>query len=92
MSLDPSRCALIIQDLQNDVISEGGAFAASGAPAHARSQRVVENVQRLAEVALRVGLIDGTLQGAVLADHFTADVDIRVGAAEGVRGDEDALY
>ncbi len=44
LQLDPKRCALIIQDLQNDVIMEGGAFAASGAPAHARAQRVVENV------------------------------------------------
>ena len=33
--LDPARSALIIQDLQNDVIGEGGAFADSGAPAHA---------------------------------------------------------
>ena len=30
--LDPARNALIIQDLQNDVIMEGGAFADSGAP------------------------------------------------------------
>ena len=30
--LDPARSALIIQDLQNDVIAEGGAFADSGAP------------------------------------------------------------
>ncbi len=30
LSLDASRCALIIQDLQNDVIIEGGAFAETG--------------------------------------------------------------
>ena len=53
LTLDPRRCALIIQDMQNDVISEGGAFAASGAPAHARSQRVVENVRRLADGGAR---------------------------------------
>ena len=35
LRLDPKRSALIIQDLQNDVIIEGGAFADSGAPAHA---------------------------------------------------------
>jgi gluconolactonase len=40
MQLDPKRCAMIIQDLQNDVIMEGGAFADSGAPAHARKRRV----------------------------------------------------
>ena len=51
MQLDPQRCAMIIQDLQNDVIMDGGAFADSGAPAHAREQRVVDNVRRLAEVA-----------------------------------------
>ena len=46
--IDPRSAALIIQDLQNDVIIEGGAFADSGAPAHATSQNVVENVKGLA--------------------------------------------
>src|SRR5947209_18748311 len=53
--LDPKRTALIIQDLQNDVIIEGGAFADSGAPAHAKSQNVVENVARLAEACRSAG-------------------------------------
>src|SRR5918998_4609089 len=48
LRLDPRRSALIIQDLQNDVIIEGGAFADSGAPAHATSQNVVGNVAELA--------------------------------------------
>ena len=43
--IDPKSAAMIIQDLQNDVIIEGGAFADSGAPAHATSQNVVENVE-----------------------------------------------
>jgi gluconolactonase len=30
LTLDPDRCALLIQDLQNDVIIDGGAFAESG--------------------------------------------------------------
>jgi gluconolactonase len=47
-AIDPRRAALIIQDLQNDVIIEGGAFADSGAPAHATSQNVVQNVKALA--------------------------------------------
>ena len=46
--LDPSRSALIIQDMQNDVIIEGGAFADSGAPDHAKAQNAVENVAGLA--------------------------------------------
>jgi gluconolactonase len=47
--------ALIIQDLQNDVIMEGGAFAASGAPAHAKKQNVVANVAGLAGAMRRAG-------------------------------------
>src|SRR5437764_8086148 len=56
LQLEASRAALIIQDLQNDVITEGGAFADSGAPDHAKSQNVVENVKRLAEAARRAGM------------------------------------
>ncbi|MBR0849133.1 isochorismatase family protein [Bradyrhizobium diazoefficiens] len=56
MRLDPSRCAMIIQDLQNDVIMDGGAFAESGAPGHAKQQHVVENVRRLAETARARGV------------------------------------
>jgi gluconolactonase len=57
LRLDPARCALIIQDMQNDVVSEGGAFAESGSPAHARSQNVVENIRRLAEVCRQQGVM-----------------------------------
>jgi gluconolactonase len=56
LRLDAKRSALIIQDLQNDVIIEGGAFAESGAPAHAKSQNVVENVKRLADAARKAGM------------------------------------
>jgi gluconolactonase len=56
VNLDPGRTALIIQDLQNDIIIEGGAFADSGAPAHATSQNVVENVKTLAQAARDAGV------------------------------------
>ncbi|QDP25404.1 isochorismatase family protein [Bradyrhizobium cosmicum] len=56
MRLDPQRCAMIIQDLQNDVIMDGGAFAESGAPEHAKQQLVIENVRRLAEAARARGV------------------------------------
>lgn len=56
LSLDPSRCALIIQDMQNDVVMVGGAFAASGAPAHCRQQNAIANAQRLAEHCRRAGI------------------------------------
>jgi gluconolactonase len=54
--IDAKSAALVIQDLQNDVIIDGGAFADSGAPAHAKSQKVVENVRRLADAARKAGV------------------------------------
>ena len=57
LDLDPSRCALIIQDMQNDVLSDGGAFAESGSPQHAREQNVVENIRRLAEACRARGVM-----------------------------------
>jgi gluconolactonase len=56
LSLDPRHSALIIQDLQNDVIIEGGAFAESGAPAHATAQSVVGNVSDLAAACRSAGV------------------------------------
>ena len=53
--IDPKKTALIILDLQNDVISDGGAFADSGAPEHAKSQNIVENVKRLADTFRKKG-------------------------------------
>lgn len=53
--LNAKKTALIIQDLQNDVISEGGAFASSGAPAHAKKQNLVENVKKLAAAMRKAG-------------------------------------
>ena len=56
LKLDAGRTALVIQDLQNDVIIEGGAFADSGAPAHATSQNVVANVADLAAACRAAGV------------------------------------
>jgi gluconolactonase len=56
LKLDASRCALIVQDLQNDVIIEGGAFADSGSPQHAKEQNVVENVKDLAAACRAKGI------------------------------------
>jgi len=55
-TLDPKRTALIVQDMQNDVIIEGGAFAESGSPEHAKEQNVVENSAKLAEVCRSKGV------------------------------------
>jgi gluconolactonase len=66
LMLDPKTTAMIIQDLQNDVISEGGAFAGDGGYDHAKSQNVVENVARLAEAARSVGV-------PVIHVHYVVD-------------------
>ena len=55
-SIDRASAAMVIQDLQNDVIIEGGAFADSGAPAHATSQNVVANVAGLADACRKAGV------------------------------------
>jgi gluconolactonase len=56
VKLDPGRSALVIQDLQNDVIIEGGAFADSGSPEHAKAQNVVGNVADLAAACRAAGV------------------------------------
>lgn len=56
LRLDPRRCALIIQDMQNDVVMEGGAFAASGSPQHCREQNAIANIARLAERCRALGV------------------------------------
>jgi gluconolactonase len=56
LQLDPKRSALVIQDMQNDVIIEGGAFADSGAPAHAIAQNAVANVADLAAACRSAGV------------------------------------
>ena len=56
LTLDPARCALLIQDMQNDAVGETGAFASSGAPAHAKAQNVVENIRRVAQAARASGV------------------------------------
>ena len=56
LRLDPARCALIIQDMQNDVVMEGGAFAESGSPAHCREQNCIANTARLAERCRALGV------------------------------------
>ena len=56
LTLDASRCVMLIQDLQNDVIIDGGAFAETGSPDHAREQNVVANVAALADTCREKGI------------------------------------
>ena len=57
LTLDVARCALIIMDMQNDVMMDGGAFASTGAAQHCREQNAVENARRLAETARARGVM-----------------------------------
>src|ERR1044072_3022579 len=56
VTLDPGRTAMLIQDLQTDVIIDGGAFAESGSPQHAKDQNVVANVADLAAACRARGI------------------------------------
>ncbi|MEM7776444.1 MAG: isochorismatase family protein [Pseudomonadota bacterium] len=56
LSLDRDRCALIIQDMQNDVVMDGGAFAETGSPIHCREQNAIPNAARLADYCRRAGI------------------------------------
>jgi gluconolactonase len=71
LGVDLSNAALLIQDLQNDVVAEGGAFAGSGSAQHAAEQDVVANAQRLAEAGRRAGM-------PVVHVWFVVDPDGRV--------------
>jgi gluconolactonase len=55
--VDAGRAALIIQDMQNDVVMEGGAFASSGSPEHCRQQNNIANIARLAEACRAKGVM-----------------------------------
>ena len=55
-TLEASRCVLVIQDMQNDVMIEGGAWADTGAPEHAKEQNVVENLKDLAAFCRSKGI------------------------------------
>ena len=66
IEINAKTTALLIQDLQNDVITEGGAFADSGSPAHAKSQNVVANVIDLAAAGRRAGM-------AIIHVHYVVD-------------------
>ncbi|MEM9278351.1 MAG: isochorismatase family protein, partial [Pseudomonadota bacterium] len=54
--IETGKTALIIQDMQNDVIMDGGAFADSGSPVHARQQNVISNSMRLADACRKEGV------------------------------------
>ena len=67
---DPKKTALLMMEFQNDVVSEKGAFAFSGAPTHARQQNVIANVSRLADAMRQAGSV-------VVHVHYVVEPDAR---------------
>lgn len=68
MSLD-NTTALLILDVQNDTVSPGGAFTASGSADHAAAQNLIANINSVA-VAARES------HASVIHIHFVADPPI----------------
>jgi nicotinamidase-related amidase len=60
------HAALVVLDMQNDAISEEGAFGGTGAAAHAREQDVVANVAGLA-AAFRAARLQSSTSGTSLS-------------------------
>lgn len=54
--IDPARTALIIQDMQNDVVMPGGAFADSGAPDHCADQNAIAHIADIARACRAQGI------------------------------------
>jgi gluconolactonase len=66
------------------VIIEGGAFADSGAPAHATSQNVVENVKGLAEACRKAGV--PVIHVWYLVEEGAAGLKLNAPLFDGVKG------
>src|SRR2546423_8386698 len=84
VSIDRKRAALIIQDMQNDVISEGGAWADTGAPQHAQEQNVVENCKRLAAACRKAGI--PVIHVWYLVEDGARGLKVNAPLFEGVKG------
>jgi gluconolactonase len=63
---DSKRTALILQELQNDVVGEEGAFTSSGAPAHAKKQNLAANIAKIAAAARKAGV-------AIIHVHYVVE-------------------
>ena len=83
LTLDPARCVLIIQDMQNDVMMDGGAFAETGAPEHAKEQNVVENVKALAATCRSKGI--PVIHVWYIVEEGAAGLKLNAGLYQGVK-------
>jgi gluconolactonase len=83
VDVDPRRAVLVIQDMQNDVIIDGGAWADTGAPEHAKEQNVVENVKRLAAACRAAGI--PVIHVHYIVDEGAAGLKVNAGLFRGVK-------
>jgi gluconolactonase len=83
VDVDPRRAVLVIQDMQNDVMMDGGAWADTGAPEHAKEQNVVENVKRLAEACRAAGI--PVIHVHYIVDEGAAGLKVNAGLFRGVK-------
>jgi gluconolactonase len=83
VDVDPRRAVLVVQDMQNDVIMEGGAWADTGAPEHANEQNVVQNVKRLAEACRAAGI--PVIHVHYIVEEGAAGLKLNAGLFQGVK-------
>jgi gluconolactonase len=83
VDIDPERTVLIIQDMQNDVMMAGGAWAETGAPEHAKEQNVVENVKGLADACRAAGI--PVMHVHYIVDEGAPGLKVNAGLFKGVK-------
>src|SRR5438034_11000932 len=83
VDVDPGRAVLIVQDMQNDVMMEGGAWAETGAPEHAKEQNVVENVKGLADACRAAGI--PVIHVHYIVEEGAAGLKVNAGLFRGVK-------
>ena len=88
LTLDASRCVMLIQDMQNDVMMDGGAWADTGAPEHAKEQNVVEKMRMNAWEGTRLeSLLKGLGRDTVIVTGAWTNMSVehtsRTGADKG---------
>jgi gluconolactonase len=83
VDVDPGRAVLLIQDMQNDVMMEGGAWAETGAPEHAKEQNVVENIKGLAEACRAAGV--PVIHVHYIVEEGAPGLKINAGLFQGVK-------
>lgn len=53
---DKTKAALLIMDVQNDIVHEDGKYKDFGSPAHAKEQNILQNIKKVLDKARQVGI------------------------------------